>query len=158
MTRSRILYLLLTFAGGLAAGVALPALAGPAGSKVTNLLTASLSKDFTPGREVLIDLVEIPPHQKLDWHWHPGEEFHYYLEGDPVIERGDGPSITGKPGTVGHVPFKARHQATAGERGAKILVFRVHTKGEPWRYLDEKPASQSAGKERESPPTSVSRR
>jgi quercetin dioxygenase-like cupin family protein len=93
--------------------------------------------EFTPGREVLIDLVEIAPNQKLDWHWHPGEEFHYYLEGDPVIELADAPPIIGKPGTVGHVAFKQRHQASAGEKGAKILVFRVHTTGAPWRYLGE---------------------
>lgn len=137
MTRPRLLLLFTVFAAGLAAGLALPALSGPSGSKVTNLLTATLSPEFTPGREVLIDLVEIPPHQKLDWHWHPGEEFHYYLEGDPVILRGDAPPIVGKPGTVGHIEFKERHQATAGDKGAKILVFRVHTKGEPWRYLEE---------------------
>ena len=125
------------FVVGLVMGAAIPVLSQSAGSKVTNLLTATLSTEFTPGREVLIDLVEIPPNQKLDWHWHPGEEFHYYLEGNPVIERVDAPPIIGKPGTVGHVAFKQRHQATAGDQGAKIIVFRVHTAGAPWRYLDE---------------------
>lgn len=143
MIRSRTLLLLLpTFAAGLAVGLSVPALSGSAGTKVTNLLTAALATEFTPGREVLIDLVEIPPNQKLDWHWHPGEEFHYYLDGDPVVERVDAPPIIGKPGTVGHVAFKQRHQASAGEKGARILVFRVHTKGEPWRYLDEKQGHQ----------------
>jgi len=126
------------FAAGVIVGAALPVRGGSAGPKVTNLLTASLSTDFTPDRQVLVDLVEIAPNQKLDWHWHPGEEFHYYLEGNPVIERADAPPIIGKPGTVGHVAFEQRHQATAGDQGAKILVFRVHAKGEPWRYLDEK--------------------
>lgn len=146
MTRSLMLLLLPTFAAGLAAGFAIPAFSGSARSKVTNLLTAALSTEFTPGREVLVDLVEIPPNQKLDWHWHPGEEFHYYLEGNPVIERVDAPPIIGKPGTVGHVAFKQRHQATAGGKGARILVFRVHTKGEPWRYLDEKQGHQGKSK------------
>ena len=145
MTRSHMLLLLFVFAAGLAAGLAIPALGGSAGSKVTNLLTTSLSTEVTPGREVLIDLVEIPPNQKLDWHWHPGEEFHYYLKGNPVIERDDAPPIVGKPGTVGHVAFKQRHQASAGNKGARILVFRVHTKGEPWRYLDEKHSPQGNG-------------
>ena len=142
MTRRRVPFLVLTFVAGLVAGVAIPVLGGSAGSKVTNLLTVALSTEFTPEREVLIDLVEIPPNQKLDWHWHPGEEFHYYLEGDPVIERRDAPPIIGKPGTIGHVEFRQRHQATAGPKGAKIIVFRVHTKGEPWRYLDEAPDRQ----------------
>lgn len=60
-------------------------------------------------REVLIDLVEIPPNQRLEWHWHPGEEFHYYLEGNSIIERRDAPPIIGKPGTAGHVEFKQLH-------------------------------------------------
>lgn len=136
--RSRHLVLLPTFAAGLVVGFAIPVLGGSASSKVTNLLTADLSTEFTPEREVLIDVVEIPPNQKLDWHWHPGEEFHYYLQGNPVIERVGAPPIIGKPGTVGHVAFKQRHQATAGAEGAKIIVFRIHTKGEPWRYLDDK--------------------
>ena len=132
------------FVVGLVMGAAIPVLSQSAGSKVTNLLTATLSTEFTPGREVLIDLVEIPPNQKLDWHWHPGEEFHYYLEGNAVIERVDAPPIIGKPGSVGHVAFKQRHQATAGDQGAKIIVFRVHTKGAPWRYLDETQGSKGS--------------
>jgi quercetin dioxygenase-like cupin family protein len=118
-------------------GAVMPLVGRSAASKVTNLLTVALSTEFTPDREILIDLVEIPPNEKLDWHWHPGEEFHYYLEGDPVIELVDAPPIVGKPGTVGHVAFEQRHQATAGEKGAKIVVFRVHTKGAPWRHVIE---------------------
>ena len=143
MNRWRILAVLTVFTAGAFFGAAVPVLSQSAGSKVTNLLTVALSPDFTPDRDVLIDLVEIPPNQKLDWHWHAGEEFHYYLEGNPVIERRDAPPIVGTPGTIGHVAFKQRHQASAGDKGAKILVFRVHTKGAPWRYLDETPARES---------------
>jgi quercetin dioxygenase-like cupin family protein len=137
---------LTVFAAGALVGAAVPVLSQSAGSKVTNLLTVALSAEFTPDREVLVDLVEIAPNQKLDWHWHPGEEFHYYLEGNPVIELQDAPPIVGRPGTVGHVAFQQRHQASAGDQGAKIIVFRVHTKGEPWRYLDETPARQPTSK------------
>ena len=105
-------------------------------SKVTNLLLDSLSTAFTPDRQILVDLVEIPANTSLDRHWHPGEEFHYYLKGDPEIQVGEGPVMHPKLGTVGHVPFKAIHRAGAGRKGASILVFRVHTKGEPWRYLE----------------------
>ena len=42
--------------------------ASQAKSKVTNLLQHSLSEKFTPGREVLVDLVEIPPNSQLDRH------------------------------------------------------------------------------------------
>ena len=130
------------FLTGLLGGMRIPVSGHPAGSKVTNLLTTALSPEFTPDREVLVDLVEIPPNEKLDWHWHPGEEFHYYLAGDPVIQLEGAPPIVGKPGTVGHVAFKQRHQAMAGQSGAKVLVFRVHTKGQPWRYLDDAQAEK----------------
>lgn len=105
--------------------------------KIENLLSESLSKEFTPDREVRIDLVEFPPDTALGWHWHPGEEFHYYLEGEVEIQIEGQPSIIGKPGTVGHVPFKTRHQAVTHQRGAKVLVFRVHSKGEPWKYDED---------------------
>lgn len=105
-------------------------------SKVTNLLHESLNEKFIPDREVLVDLVEIPPNASLDRHWHPGEEFHYYLEGEPeILIEGKG-TTRPSPGTVGHVPFEKVHRAGAGKAGAKILVFRVHTKGKPWRYLE----------------------
>jgi quercetin dioxygenase-like cupin family protein len=110
--------------------------AGQQKSKVTTLLQRALAEEFTPGRDVLVDLVEIPPNASLDRHWHPGEEFHYYLEGEPEVQLGDGPPTRPALGTVGHVPFKAVHRAGAGAAGAKVLVFRVHTHGEPWRYLE----------------------
>ena len=109
----------------------------PTELKLENLLQKSLAEEFTPGREIVVSYVEIPPNMTMDRHWHPGEEFHYYLEGKVEIAIDGEPSIIGTPGTVGHVPFKQMHTAIAGEKGAKILVFRVHTKGEPVRYLEK---------------------
>lgn len=108
----------------------------PDDSKVTNLILTELSKEFTPDREVRIDMVEIPPNTTLERHWHPGEEFHYYMEGEVEIRIDGESSIIGTPGKIGHVPFMKHHIAIAGSEGAKILVFRVHTKGKPWRYTD----------------------
>ncbi|HEX5130877.1 MAG TPA: cupin domain-containing protein [Candidatus Krumholzibacteria bacterium] len=107
--------------------------------EITNLMTTALAEEFTPGREVLVDLVVIPPNTTLDWHRHPGEEFHYYMEGDVEIQLDGKPPIMGKPGTVGHVPYMKRHRAIAGDKGAKALVFRVHTQGEAVRYKDGDP-------------------
>ncbi|HET7905020.1 MAG TPA: cupin domain-containing protein [Candidatus Eisenbacteria bacterium] len=121
-----------------AAAIAADTPAPQAKPNVKNLLQTALDEEFTPGREILVDMVEVPPHGELERHWHPGEEFHYYLDGDARIEIDGEPAIEGKPGTVGHVPYKKRHRAIAGEKGAKVLVFRVHTKGEPTRYVDEK--------------------
>ena len=109
----------------------------PTELKLENLLQQSLADEFTPGREVVVSYVEIPPNTTMDRHWHPGEEFHYYLEGEVEIAIDGETSIIGTPGTVGHVPFKTMHTAIAGEKGAKILVFRVHTEGKPVRYLEE---------------------
>lgn len=135
------------FACGMIVGAALPVLGGNAAApKITNLFTSALSAEFTPEREVLVDYVEIPPHQKVDWHYHPGEEFHYYLEGDAVIERRGAESIMGKPGTVGHIEYKQVHQASAGKQGAKLVVFRVHTKGAPVRYLEGAEEQKADGK------------
>ncbi len=108
----------------------------PTELKLENLLQQSLADEFTPGREVVVSYVEIPPNTTMDRHWHPGEEFHYYLEGEVEIAIDGEPSIIGTPGTVGHVPFKKMHTAITGEKGAKILVFRVHTEGKPVRYLE----------------------
>jgi len=105
-------------------------------AKVETLLRQELARGFTPDREVIVDLVEIPPDTTLERHWHSGEEFHYYLEGAVEVAIDGGPSITGTPGTVGHVPYKKTHTATTGKSGAKILVFRVHHSGEPMRYLE----------------------
>ena len=108
----------------------------PTELKLENLLQQSLADEFIPGREIVVSYVEIPPNTTMDRHWHPGEEFHYYLEGEVEIAIDGETSIIGTPGTVGHVPFKKMHTALAGEKGAKILVFRVHTEGKPVRYLE----------------------
>ncbi len=104
--------------------------------KIQTLLLDSLSKEFTPDREVRIDLVEFPPDTVLEWHRHPGEEFHYYLEGEVEIQIEGKPTIYGKPGGVAHIPYLTRHRAITHEKGAKVLVFRVHTNGKPWKYDD----------------------
>lgn len=132
--------------GTFATSSAAPDESAPAtGPTVTNLLLAALAEDFTPDREVLVDLVEAPPNARLDLHWHPGEEFHYYMEGEVEVRIEGEPSIHGTPGTVGHVPFRKRHEAIAGPQGAKVLVFRVHTKGEPMRYVGDERAPDGAG-------------
>lgn len=103
-------------------------------TEVKTLQQVELDPDFVRDREVITDLVVIPPNTALEKHWHPGEEFHYYLEGEVTIELDGLPSIVGKPGGVGHVPYRTHHRAIAGPAGAKILVVRVHSKGQPWRF------------------------
>lgn len=101
-----------------------------------DLLRMPLVDEFIRDREIVVSYVEIPPNTTMDRHWHPGEEFHYYLEGRVTIVIDGERSIIGTPGTVGHVPFKKMHTAITGNQGARILVFRVHTAGMPVRYLE----------------------
>ena len=109
----------------------------PTELKLENLMRQALADEFTPGREVVVSYVEIPPNTTMDRHWHPGEEFHYYLEGEVEIVIDGRPSIMGTPGSVGHVPYRAMHTAITGDKGARVLVFRLHTEGEPLRILEK---------------------
>ncbi|HPF27151.1 MAG TPA: hypothetical protein P5528_06045 [Steroidobacteraceae bacterium] len=55
--------------------------------------------------------------------------------------------LTGAFATCVSVAFLAGVSLGAGNAGAKILVFWVHTTGQPWRYLeDEKQAPQDASR------------
>lgn len=106
------------------------------------LFRSKLARQLAPGREVIVKLQTIPPNSTLDWHRHPGEAFHYYLEGDVTIEREGMEPIAGTPGTVGHVPYRTLHRAVAGEQGAKVLIFRVHVEDEPESYKDSVPTQE----------------
>lgn len=128
--------------GGVLLGIVLTRASEPfAKAKVQNLLREPLAEEFTPDREVLIDLVEMPPHTTLERHWHPGEEFHYYLEGEVELAMDSEKPILSKAGATSHVLYKRLHTAITKDVGAKILVFRVHKKGEPMRYLESESQS-----------------
>ena len=109
----------------------------PAALRVKNLMRMPLDDAFAPGREVVVSLVELPPNSTLARHRHPGEEFYYCLEGDARVLIDGEPKIVATPGAAGHIPFKKMHRAISGEQGVKVVVFRVHTVGEPDRYLEE---------------------
>lgn len=128
------------FAGAYVVGATLTgcqAANAPTELRLDNLLQQALAENFTPGREVVVSYVEIPPHTAMERHWHPGEEFHYYIEGEVEIRIDGHPSIIGTPGTVGHIPYGVMHTAVTGEHAARAVVFRVHTTGEPVRYLEK---------------------
>jgi quercetin dioxygenase-like cupin family protein len=112
-----------------------PAEPGP-GPRMENIFQRVLAEEFTAGREVIVSLVEVPPNTTLERHWHPGEEFHYCLEGETELVIDGQPTVLETPGKVSHVPYRKLHTIVTKERGVKLLVFRVHTKGEPLRYLE----------------------
>jgi quercetin dioxygenase-like cupin family protein len=104
--------------------------------KTETLLRQTLAKEFTPDREILVDIVEIPPNTTVPRHTHPGEEFHYYMEGEMEIHIDGAETVIGKPGTVGHVPYNRLHTAITKDKGGTVLVFRVHKEGAPVRTLE----------------------
>lgn len=108
----------------------------PTDVKLENLLQTQLSDEFTPDREVVVSRVEIPPDTMLERHWHPGEEFIYFLEGKGYLVI-NGDTTVGTPGDIIHVPYETMHTGVTGEEGAKAVVFRVHTEGEPVRHLEK---------------------
>ena len=131
----RIERLIRAIAGMLLLAVGTAHAADPlARADVQTLITAALDPEFVRDRDVLVDLVEIPPDTTLDRHWHPGEEFQYYLEGELTVEIEGKPPYQARPGTVGHIPYRAMHNVRSGPSGAKVLVFRVHTRGHPTRH------------------------
>jgi quercetin dioxygenase-like cupin family protein len=105
--------------------------------KLQNLFQQALAKEFTPDREIIVSLVEVAPNSTLERHWHPGEEFHYCLEGEAELLIDGQPRILEAPGKVAHVPYKKVHTLVTKKKSVKILVFRVHTQGEPVRYLEK---------------------
>ena len=98
---------------------------------LNNVLHAELAS--APGLEVIVSVVELPPHTTLPKHLHPGEEFAYVMEGSMVLWQEGKPDRALKAGDAGGVPLRQVHTTKTGAEGAKLLVFRVHAKGEPER-------------------------
>ena len=87
--------------------------------------------------EVVMSVVELPPGVSLPVHTHPGEEFAYVIDGSLVLwEEGKGDLIA-RTGDYAKVPHGAVHTVRTEDEGCKIIVFRVHTAGQPERTLVE---------------------
>lgn len=134
MNNSKVLLLIVSLCCALIVNSASGASDPAANVKMEHLLQQAFDSTFISDREVVVSVVEIPPNTSVERHCHPGEEFHYYLEGEVTIEIDGHEAIKGTPGTTGHVPYESVHKATAGAKGAKLIVFRVHRKGEPVLY------------------------
>ena len=101
--------------------------------RAENLLRESIAG--VEGKEVIVSRVSFPPHTVLPWHWHPGEEFFYVIEGSVTLKRqGESDAPTGQGGAQ-KIAREVIHTGLTGEQGAELVIFRVHTAGEPERYL-----------------------
>ena len=98
-----------------------------------NLLRESIAG--VDGKEIIVSRVSIPPHTELPWHWHPGEEFFYVIEGSVTLKRRGEPDLLTGTGDAQNIAARVIHTGSTGEQGAELVIFRVHAAGEPERYL-----------------------
>ncbi len=98
-----------------------------------NLLRESIAGG--EGKEIIVSRVSFPPHTELPWHWHPGEEFFYVIEGSVTLKRQGQPNLPVGQGDAQNIAPQIVHTGRTGEQGAELVIFRVHTAGEPERYL-----------------------
>ena len=87
------------------------------------------------GKEIIVSRVSFPPHTELPWHWHPGEEFFYVIEGSVTLKRRGEPDLPTTQGDAQKIAPQIIHTGSTGEQGAELVIFRVHAAGEPERYL-----------------------
>ena len=98
-----------------------------------NLLRESIAG--VEGKEIILSRVSFPPHTELPWHWHPGEEFFYVIEGSITLKRRGEPDLLAGAGDAQNIVAQAVHTGSTSEQGAELVIFRVHAAGEPERYL-----------------------
>jgi len=104
--------------------------AQPAPFKATDLLKADVVG--MEGIEVVVTVVEFAPRATTGKHTHPGHEIAYVLEGSGVSDvEGQAPEVR-KAGTVTYIPSKKVHESkNESNEPMKLLVFRIHPKGQP---------------------------
>lgn len=87
------------------------------------------------GKEIIVSRVSLPPHTELPWHWHPGEEFFYVIEGSVTLKRRGQDDTPAVAGDAQKIAPEVVHTGQTGEQGAELVIFRVHASGEPERHL-----------------------
>ena len=104
-----------------------------ASAQADNLLRESIAG--VEGKEIIVSRVSFPPHTELPWHWHPGEEFFYVIEGSVTLKRRGEPDLPTTQGDAQKIAPQIIHTGSTGEQGAELVIFRVHAEGEPERHL-----------------------
>ena len=107
--------------------------AEPPSVQAENLLRESIAG--VEGKEIIVSRVSLPAHTELPWHWHPGEEFFYVIEGSVTLKRRGEPDLLTGTGDAQNIAARVIHTGSTGEQGAELVIFRVHAAGEPERYL-----------------------
>lgn len=105
----------------------------PEQMRVTPLLRDTI--DGVLEKVVVMSRVSIPPNTQLPWHWHPGEEFFYVLEGEITLLQKDLPDLVNRKGDADKVPARAIHTGRSGPSGVTLLITRTLDKDQPERIL-----------------------
>ena len=100
---------------------------------VTPLLKAELTA--TAGKQLVVLLAEVPPHDTGSGHYHPGDEIVYILEGSVTFTLDGQPDVTLKAGEACHIPAKHIHFGKTGSDGLKFLSIHVEETGTRQRWL-----------------------
>ena len=103
--------------------------------KIDNLLRETLALDDS--LEVILSYLSLPKNTTLPTHFHPGEEFAYIIEGSGELTMKDESKVIMSSGSAGRIPLMKVHSFSTLDEPAKLVVFRVHKKGEPERVLVE---------------------
>ncbi|MEJ2194999.1 MAG: cupin domain-containing protein [Ignavibacteriaceae bacterium] len=109
-------------------------------SKVLSVLSKELLNtqlDVWKDGQVIVNYIEAPAGYEMKRHYHPGEEIAYIIEGSGTTWFEDKPEVVVSKGDIIKIPFKAVHTFIPGPDGVKVLVFRLHKKGEPIRIIVE---------------------
>jgi quercetin dioxygenase-like cupin family protein len=129
---TRILVVVLLVGIGSTNGHAAEPLPAPS-VQTENLLREAIAG--VEAKEIIVSRVRFPPRTELPWHWHPGEEFFYVIAGSVTLKRkGFSDSYT-KEGDAQKIAAEVIHTGQTGEQGAELVIFRVHSTGQPERYL-----------------------
>ena len=129
---TRILVVVLLVGIGSTTGHAAEPLPAPS-VQAENLLRESIAG--VEGKEIIVSRVSFPPRTELPWHWHPGEEFFYVIEGSVTLKRKGFSDAYTKKGDAQKIAAEVIHTGQTGEQGAELVIFRVHSAGQPERYL-----------------------
>ena len=93
------------------------------------------SVEGVPTKEVIVNQVNIPPHTELPWHWHPGEEIFYVIDGEVTLAQRGKPDLLSRVGEVNIIAPGVIHTGRTGSEGVTLVIFRVHDKGQPERVV-----------------------
>lgn len=86
-------------------------------------------------KAVIVSRVSFPPNTELPWHWHPGEEIFYVMSGAVTLKRRGLPDVAAQAGEAHSIAPKIIHTGHTNDEGVELVIFRIHTVGDPERYL-----------------------